>query len=247
MRVDAVVFDWGGTLTPWHDIDLVAQWYAYAEVVDPVHAHELARRLHEAEERRWRHQRTTSGAEGTGSLEHLFAEVGIDTSTALHLRALAAYLDFWEPHTLADPDAAPLMAALRDRGIKVGVLSNTMWPRSYHEEVFARDDLLELVDGAVYTSELPVAKPHEDAFLAVLRLLGVTAANTVFVGDRPWDDVHGAQQVGMRAILLPHSDLPVHQRVEVVGTPDAVVQRLGDVLAVVDAWRAEAAGDDVER
>jgi putative hydrolase of the HAD superfamily len=51
MPVDAVIFDWGGTLTPWHSIDLQAQWYAYAEVYDPVHAKELAVDLlaHEAE------------------------------------------------------------------------------------------------------------------------------------------------------------------------------------------------------
>jgi putative hydrolase of the HAD superfamily len=60
----------------------------------------------------------------------------------------------------------------------------------------------------------------------------------VFVGDRPWDDVHGAQQVGMRAILVPHSDIPVHQQVPVDVTPDAVVQRLGDVLEVVRRWNA---------
>jgi len=32
--VEAVLFDWGGTLTPWHSLDLVAQWYPYAQVYD---------------------------------------------------------------------------------------------------------------------------------------------------------------------------------------------------------------------
>ena len=31
VRVDAFVFDWGGTFTSWHDIDPEAQLYAYAE------------------------------------------------------------------------------------------------------------------------------------------------------------------------------------------------------------------------
>ena len=52
----------------------------------------------------------------------------------------------------------------------------------------------------------------------------------VFVGDREWDDIHGAQQVGMRAILVPHSVLPEDQRGPVEGTPDAVVHRLIEVL-----------------
>ncbi|MEZ5116324.1 MAG: HAD family hydrolase [Candidatus Nanopelagicales bacterium] len=241
-RVEAVVFDWGGTLTPWHDVDLVAQWYAYAEAYDPPRAGELARALYEAEEHRWDRQRTSGGADGTGGLEAMFAELGIDTSTGRHLNALAAYLDFWDPHTYADPDAVPLLRALRGRGIRVGVLSNTMWPRSHHEEVFARDGLLDLIDGAVYTSELPVAKPHADAFRIALEAVGgVDPATTVFVGDRVWDDVHGAQQVGMRGVLVPHSTIPQRQRVEVEVTPDAVVARLGEVLDVVDGWNAAPA------
>ena len=30
MSVEAVIFDWGGTLTPWHDIDFGEEWASYA-------------------------------------------------------------------------------------------------------------------------------------------------------------------------------------------------------------------------
>ena len=49
--------------------------------------------------------------------------------------------------------------------------------------------------------------------------------------------MYGAQAVGMRAVLVPHSDIPSVQRGHTEGTPDAVVERLADLLAVVDAWR----------
>ena len=237
--VEAVVFDWGGTLTPWHSLDLVAQWYPYAQVYDPAGAAELARRLFDAEESLWRRQRETGGAAGTGHLDHVFAQAGIDTGSWRHVEAMEAYLEAWDPHTYADPDARPLLEALRADGLRVGVLSNTMWPRQQHEAVFARDGLLDLIDGAVYTSETPVGKPHADAFHAALAAVGVTdPARAVFVGDRPWDDIHGAQAVGMRAILVPHSEIPEHQQVPVEVTPDAVVARLGDVLHVVRGWVA---------
>ena len=42
MPIRGVIFDWGGTLTPWHDVDLYAQWYAYSEVYDPENAASLA-------------------------------------------------------------------------------------------------------------------------------------------------------------------------------------------------------------
>ena len=32
-RVEAVIFDWGGTLTPWHEIDLGEQWRVFAREI----------------------------------------------------------------------------------------------------------------------------------------------------------------------------------------------------------------------
>ena len=236
--VDAVVFDWGGTLTPWHALDLREQWLRYAEVYEPADAAAagvLADRVLAAEDEAWRagreHQRSAT-------LDQIFRGVGVDPDGERHRAAVAAYHAFWEPHTLTDPDVPDLFASLRDRGIAVGVLSNTLWTREYHEDVFRRDGVLDLIDGAVYSSELPWTKPHPEAFRAALAAVGVAdPARAVFVGDRPYDDIHGAKAVGMRAILVPHSAIPESQKGHVEGEPDAVVQRLAEVLSVVDAWR----------
>ena len=120
----------------------------------------------------------------------MFERAGVTPPEAL----LASYFQAWDPHTFTDPDARPLLRELRERGIKVGVLSNTMWPRSAHERVFRRDGVLDLIDGAVYSSEIPWTKPHPEAFRAAMTAVGVDdPAACVFVGDRPYDDVHGAQ------------------------------------------------------
>lgn len=237
--ITAVIFDWGGTLTPWHDIDLVEQWRAYAQVYasgDEGRTSSLADALAQAEVALWRDQQASRGANGTGSLDHIFASVEIDVTSPAHADAVEAYLRAWDPHTLADPDARPTLTALSEAGYSIGVLSNTMWPRAHHEKVFARDGLADLIDVAVYSSEIPVAKPHLDAFRAVLDGLGVTADQAVFVGDRPWDDVHGAQQVGMRAIWIPHSRLG-DQAVDIDVVPDGVAHRLSDVVDIVTSWR----------
>ena len=235
VAIRAVVFDWGGTLTPWHDVDLQAQWYAYSQMYDPPNAASLARRLRDREEELWRTQRETQGRVSTGALESLFLAEGIDVNGARHLRALGSYLDFWAPHTYADPDAKELLTSLRRNGYLVGVLSNTMWPRSYHQEVFARDDLDHLIDCAVYSSELSMAKPHASAFQVVLQALGVEPSETVFVGDRLWDDIVGAQKAGMRTIWVPHSTDAGREVPE--AAPDATLQRLMDVLDIVEGWR----------
>jgi FMN phosphatase YigB (HAD superfamily) len=75
-----------------------------------------------------------------------------------HAELIASYLSAWEPYTFTDLDVPELLRHSRGRGIKVGVLSNTMWPREWHENVFRRDGVLDLIDGAVYSSEID--EPH---------------------------------------------------------------------------------------
>ena len=236
--IRAVIFDWGGTLTPWHDVDLYAQWYAYAEAFDPQGAASLAHRLHQAELDRWRVMRESQGASSTGALDAIFGELGIDTSSARHLGALATYLDFWAPHTYADEQAVALLRSLRHDGLRIGVLSNTLWPRSHHEEVFARDGLLEFIDAAAYTSHMPAAKPHADAFRLICDMLEVPPDACVFVGDRLWDDILGSQRAGMRSIWIPHSRLPSEQVPDDSATPDAIAPSLIDVLTIIRGWAA---------
>lgn len=237
--IEAVVFDWGGTLTPWHEIDLYAQWYAYAEIFASDRAASLAASLRDAEVASWARQRDSAGAVSTGALDALFAAQGIDVDTERHRAALLAYLDFWAPHTVADPEAADVLEHLRDDGLAIGVLSNTMWPSWHHRDVFDRDGLSDLIDAACYTSEMSCAKPHEQAFAAIADALGVAPRRCVFVGDRLWDDVDGAQKAGMRAIWIPHSTIPAHEIPDHAAVPDAVASSLAEVVSIVRGWRAD--------
>ncbi len=230
--VEAVVFDWGGTLTRWHDVDFHAESLALAQaVVGADHElHVSAQRLHAAGATIWGRSRDS---QQSSTVDDLFAEAGLRHDPAL----LAAYYDFWQPHTGTDPEVGPLFEALRAEGIRVGVLSNTIWPRSFHEAIFERDGVRHLIDGDVYTSEIPWTKPSPLAFAAALEAVGASdPTRCVYVGDRLYDDIWGAQQAGLRAVHVPHSTIPRDQVGHTEGEPDATVHRIGEVLDVVRGW-----------
>jgi putative hydrolase of the HAD superfamily len=227
VAVRAVIFDWGGTLTPWHTIDHEVLWRAVCTPHFPAgQAAEVAAAICAAERELWAEATT---AHTSATIARVMERAGVEPTDAL----LAGYFEMWDPHTLTDPEAAPLLRELRARGIRIGVLSNTMWPRSAHERVFVRDEVLDLIDAAVYTSEIPWAKPHPEAFRAVMEALGVDdPAACVFVGDRPYDDIHGAKSAGMRAVHIPNSDVPPFDD----AVPDAVITRLSELPALLDKW-----------
>lgn len=231
MAVDAVIFDWGGTLTPWRTIDPSDEWRALAESVAPDRIEELTAALVAAATEVW----TRSRDEHRSST---LAEICALADIAYDDDHLEGYRAFWHPATLTDPDVVPLFETLRGDGIKVGILSNTVWPRHWHEEIFNRDALDHLIDGAVYTSDIAWTKPAPQAFEAAMEAVGASkAADCVFVGDRLFDDIYGAHNAGMKAIHLPHSAIPSEQIGHTEGEPDAVVQRLADIPAVIAEWR----------
>ena len=144
---------------------------------------------------------------------------------------LAAFHGWWEPHTFADPDAGDLFTGLRARGIKIGVLSNTIWPRAEHERIFERDGLAD-------RSTVPCTRPTSrgpsripEAFRAALDAVGVDdPAAPCSSATGPSTTSTARPVVGMRTILVPHSDIPAEQIGHTEGDPDAVVHRLGEVL-----------------
>ncbi len=234
----AVIFDWGGTLTPWHTVDLADQWTAFARAVhrdDEPAVAGLSARIMAAEEAAWKRARTGLGS---ARMDELLREVGLGPDDASHAAALAAYRQFWEPHTFTDEQVRPLWEGLRERGIRVGVLSNTIWSRDYHRSVFERDGVLDLIDADVYSSEIAWTKPHPQAFREAAAALAVDPAEAVYVGDRPFEDIHGSQAAGMRAIWVPHSKIPVAQQVSVDVVPDGIAHQLLDVLDIVDGWQS---------
>jgi HAD superfamily hydrolase (TIGR01509 family) len=228
--IEAVLFDWGGTLSVHGEHDLLAMWRAAAEVLEPDDPEPLARRRLEAEDAWWRERVVDSGGGRSGTTEELVRSVERDTQVNVH-EALAAYHGAWERTVEHDPAAETVLSGCRDRGWKTGLLSNTHWPRHLHERWLAEAGLLQLLDARVYTSDLAYMKPHREAFGTLLGALGVAAEGAVFVGDRARDDVSGAQGAGMRAVLLTGRPVESYDIV-----PDASLPSLDGLLDLLDSW-----------
>lgn len=210
-------------------VDLLAMWRAAARVLAPGDPEPVAAALLEAEGQWWR-DRVGEG-DRSGTTEELVRSV----ASATHLDvegALDAYHGAWGQTVAHDPAAVAVLTALRRRGLRTGLLSNTHWPRALHERWLAEAGLRDLLDVRLYTCEMAVMKPHPQAFRTLLDAVDVAAERAVFVGDRPRDDVLGASRVGMRTVLMRGRPVePYDVR------PDAEIDTLDGLLALVDSWR----------
>ncbi|MHB8658779.1 MAG: HAD family hydrolase [Solirubrobacteraceae bacterium] len=102
-------------------------------------------------------------------------------------------------HFSAFPDARPAIAAARERGVRVVVVSN--WDASL-TDVLAHLGLAPLLDGVLTSAQVGARKPAPAIFQAALRLAGVEPGEAVHVGDSPAEDVDGARAAGIEPILI---------------------------------------------
>jgi putative hydrolase of the HAD superfamily len=121
-------------------------------------------------------------------------------------------------------DTVPALEALRARGLKLIVVSN--WDVSLHE-MLDRTGLRPLLDGAIASAELGVAKPDPAPFEAALALAGVSPAAAWHAGDDIEADVEGAAALGITPVLVDREgDLEAPPGVAVVSELGGLVSRL---------------------
>ncbi|MBA3655691.1 MAG: HAD family hydrolase [Actinobacteria bacterium] len=233
MALAAVVFDWGGTLTdPLNFEELTDLWRLAARHIAPDREDELCARLEQIEGALWAGVAKDQKAFSLSDiLKKASDELGVDVAEALLEEAGTHHLDVWTPHIVHDPEAAPTLAALKGEGLKIGLLSNTHWPRAFHERFLERDGLAEFIDVRCYTSEMERTKPHPAAYRTVLRELDVAPAAAAFVGDRLYDDIFGAKALGLRTVHRRDRNVPGFDV-----QPDAVIDRLPELIPLVDKW-----------
>lgn len=123
-----------------------------------------------------------------------------------------------------DPEAIPLLSHLRERGYKIGFVSN--WDGSLAERS-ARWELTPYVDFIGDSAVFGSPKPDPAFFHHVLDQLGVSAADAFHVGDSWGADVAGARAAGVTAVLF--------DPIECEDRPaDHVIRDLGEIYALLD-------------
>jgi len=109
------------------------------------------------------------------------------------------------------PDAKRTLRTLRERGYRLGLISNTHWrmPDGLREEF---DDLFDVI---ILSYEHGYAKPHPSIFLETLNRLGVNPNDCLHIGDDPISDIRGAKEVGMKTAFIRRKKVRTDADIEI--------------------------------
>jgi putative hydrolase of the HAD superfamily len=177
-------------------------------------------------------------------IEHFLEALGLDIATfdepslaALEEAYAGAAIDVL-PSVV--PFAIEVVATLRERGYRIGLISNTGRTPGYAlREILDRLGLASSIDAMVFSNEHGACKPRPSIFATLREALGVAYDEMMFVGDNLYVDVHGAQSLGITGV---HFDPPTRgtaiappfeHGLEIV--PDATIRDLRELFEIVPA------------
>jgi len=160
-----------------------------------------------------------------GIVSAAFRRLGIDAPAVAD--ALAdAYTFEREERLELFPDALDVLQRLRDRHVRLALLTNGS--RAFQRQKIERFSLAKLFDCIIIEGEFGVGKPDERVYRHALATLDVSPRNAWMIGDNLEWDVAAPQRLGMAGIWVDSagSGLPAGSTV----TPDRIVQRLSELV-----------------
>lgn len=130
------------------------------------------------------------------------------------------------------PGAAEAVRRLAERGLRLGLISNTgRTPGTVLRRLLEHYGLARYFRALSYSDELGVRKPNAAIFDATLSALGARPGETLHVGDNPLDDVAGAKRFGLWAAHYAPDGAPPSREA------DLVVRHLAELPEGLDGLR----------
>lgn len=143
--------------------------------------------------------------------------------TAALAEALARDRVFNMENYVLLPGAEELLYALRHRGYRLGLISNT-WPGVKLQ--MAHYDIEPLFESLTYSYALGVGKPHPDMYRDALAKLGCTGSRCWIVDDRP-ENLIGAESLGIRGVqAVMEPGVPADGRFPAIHAPLELLKAL---------------------
>jgi len=164
---------------------------------------------------------------------------------------ITAYRAAKQQHLHAFPRARFVLSKLRERGFKLGVVSDA--PRMQAWTRLTQAGLADFFSTVTAFEDVRVKKPHYAPFRTAARKLGLHPKKILFVGDSLRRDVTGAKRVGMRTAwarygfeaarrqgFVPRFFEKTTGRLLARAKPDFVLTKFGDLLDVLQPKKKKA-------
>ncbi|MCP5097491.1 MAG: HAD family hydrolase [Chloroflexi bacterium] len=247
-RIEAVLFDLDDTLIDWskktvHGLDVSRQHignvYHYLQAGGytlPSEDSFFAEFRQTAIQSWGEAKKIWAGVNFGKVLQETFATCGLNPKQINLDEALKAYN--WMPVPGIEPyeDTLMVLNTLRQQQYKIGLITNSMQPMWMRDVELTAYGILDFLDARVTSGDTGFMKPHPFIYWSTLDMLETAPRKAVFVGDRPANDIAGANKAGLVSVWID----PPHLKYELNGVqPHFRITQLGQLLPILEKLERE--------
>lgn len=168
-------------------------------------------------------------------LKAILAEYGYPAVSEDFLsEALREYYAISQDRWLPEQDAVPTLEALKERGYRLGLVSNAADDADV-QTLVDKAAIRPYFDQIITSAAMGIRKPDPRIFQPLVNAWAVEASQIAMVGDTLGADILGAQNAGLFSIWIRRrGDTPANRAHADTIRPDAVIDRLIDLPALLD-------------
>ena len=135
------------------------------------------------------------------------------------VEAAEAFMNCWVETRIMEESVPSVLRTLKAR-YSLGVVSNIAYAPAV-SRTLDRFGVTDCFKAIIVSADVGWRKPSPRIFRSALRTMGISAQETVYVGDELDHDVEGAGKVGMRTVLLKRTSTDMNAS---SAKPDATIQ-----------------------
>lgn len=242
-QIKAVIFDLDDTLISWSEpavtwdefslgrVQQVRQFLVEAGYTLP-ETSEFHQYFQKRMRQTWDNARENWIIPSMGELMHqILLELDV-AAEELDMRQLLEHYSWGVyPGVVPFDDTLAVLGELKRRSYKIGLVTNSIFPMWMRDIELEAYEMLHYFDARVTSGDVGVLKPHPEIYERILEMLDLRPEQAVFVGDRPINDIAGANEVGLVSVLMA----PPHLERELEGiVPDFTIERLSELIPLLE-------------
>ncbi|PTY07397.1 hypothetical protein DB347_08845 [Opitutaceae bacterium EW11] len=237
MAIRAVGFDFGETLATYRDAPLNwASLYrpALERVAAALGAHPTEAEYHDADSVLRRYNTRLNPRTTEVTADEIFRTIltgWSDAGLGDVQTAVSAFFVFFQQSLAVYPDTLATLAALRERGFRIGVLTDVPYgmPRSFVDNDLRETGILSFVDVMLTSVDVGWRKPSPEGFRHLAAALDVRVDEMIYLGNE-LKDIAGANAAPMVSVLVDRGGARTEQTAGQLPKPHAVVAQTSELL-----------------
>lgn len=156
-----------------------------------------------------------------------FAKQGLDGNTVAIKHFGLTKTPWHSEHEVPYSDARSTLAALRDKGYRLGIIANQNFGTAERLENW---DLRQYFDVIAASAEIGYAKPDKEIFEKAFELAMCRAEESMMVGDRLDNDIIPAKALGMKTVWIKNGLAQYQNTALGNGVADYQIHKLSELL-----------------